>query len=273
MPYDPLEVIAEVLGEPADQMRNPANVEYRCPFIDSRCTKYSRTLEAPAPVCSVLRKRRPGTPQRPPIAVCPKRYFEADIPADVMRECWVGPAPANPRFIWEVGMEKFGRVDLVIADLNDEHSQVRTFLPVELQAVDITGSVLPYYLALTDNRMAEDRHDYGFNWANVRKRYLSQLIAKGFYAHQWGTRIVAVIQTDLFEQFQRHARAPEVAVRDSNIVFLLYQFRLSAEGRWQLSFERAAPTTHVNVMNAILYERPPSREAFERKLLERVADA
>ena len=33
MSRDPLTIIAEVLGEPADQMRNPVNAGYQCPFI------------------------------------------------------------------------------------------------------------------------------------------------------------------------------------------------------------------------------------------------
>lgn len=266
---NPLDVVAEILGEPADQMRNPANADYRCPFRNGPCIKFSKTLEAPAPVCSVhQRHRKTDIIRRPPICTCPVRFFESDIPGDVIRECWVGPKPENTEFVYEVQMQKFGKVDLVITELSEKRDRVKSFLPVELQAVDITGTVLPAYIAITNNQAEISPAAYGLNWANVRKRFISQLIAKGYYCHHWGTRIIAVVQEELFERFQAHAKSPEVAMKDSNIVFMLYQYVWNeAEKRWQFSLKRVVPTTHVNVMNAILYETPPSKAVFEAKLL------
>jgi len=265
---NPLDVIAELLGEPADQMRNPANADYRCPFRNGPCIKISKTLEAPAPVCSVHRRQRStDIVRRPPICTCPVRFFEADIAGDVIRECWVGPKPDHFEVVYEVKMEKFGKVDLVITQVSENRQHIQHFLPVEVQAVDITGTVLPAYIAITNNQ-PDAPGKYGFNWANVRKRFISQLIAKGFYCHHWGTRIIAVVQEELYETFQAHAKSPEVAMADSNIVFMLYQFAWNeTANRWQFSLKRIVPTTHVNVMNAILYETPPSKEVFEAKLL------
>jgi hypothetical protein len=268
LPFDPLNVIAEVLGEPADQMRNPANAGYLCPFRNGVCIKTSKLLEAPAPVCSIHRRIGGGAP---PICTCPVRFYESNITEDVIRECWIGAPPENPRLAHEISMEKFGKVDLVISDVDRSSARVRRFLPVELQAVDITGTVLPSYVALTNSQMVANRPKYGLNWANVRKRFISQLIAKGYYCHHWGTRIVAVVQADLFEQFQRHARAAEVRLEESNIVFMLYQFVWNqSETRWNFKLERVVPTTHMNVMNAILYETPPLRADFEAKILSRI---
>lgn len=267
--FDPLDVLAEVLGEPAGLMRNPANADYRCPFITRECVKFNRTLGTPQPVCSVYRHDKGGNPQsQPPICTCPKRFFAADIVEDVIRECWVGKPPVDPAVVHEVGMGKFGTVDLVIADV-EAGSRVRTFVPVELQAVDITGSVLPYYEALIASQHLSARKAYNFNWANVRKRFISQLIAKGYYCHHWGTRIVAVVQEDLFDSFHRHARLSAVSLQDSTIVFLLYQYVRVGDG-WEFRFRRTVPTTHSAVMNAVLYETPPSRVKFEAKLLGRL---
>jgi hypothetical protein len=255
-------------------MRNPANADYRCPFINGTCIKFSRTLGEPAPVCSVYRhaKKAGGSPQNhPPVCTCPNRFYAADIASDVIRECWIGAKPANPKIVHEVGMQKFGKVDMVVADVDEATEKVMKFLPVELQAVDITGSVLPYYEALVGSQMVEPAKSYNFNWANVRKRFLSQLVAKGFYCHHWGTRIVAVVQTDLFDQFHAHAKITEVQLADSNIIFMLYQFkRVEAGGPWVFEFQRLAPTTHMNVMNAVLYETPPVKAAFEAKIIRRI---
>ena len=170
-------------------------------------------------------------------------------------------------------MEKFGQVDMVIADVGgtDDEPTVAKFLPIELQAVDITGSYWPSYEALTQNQLAEERSQYGFNWANVRKRFLSQLVAKGYYCHAWGTRIAAVMQEDLFTEFDTHARLAPVPLPDSHIVFMLYQFeRVNGGDRFSLRLRRIVPTTHFAVMQSILYEVPPNKSAFEARILARL---
>ena len=266
MPHDPLEDIAEILGEPAGAMRNPANANYQCPYIDGMCTKISHSLTTPFPVCSIYR-RRGSTP----ICVCPNRFLEIQIQDDVLRECWTGSPPANPDIVSEVSMERFGSVDFVIADIDSSGTNVLDFISVELQAVDITGSYLPSYEAITNNEsVMKSRPTYGFNWANVRKRFISQIIAKGFHHHHWGTRIVAIVQEDLFDEFQKHAAIPAVNVNQSNIVFLLYQL-VQTNGRWSMAFQRAVPTTHAGVMMAALYETPPERSKFEARILARLS--
>lgn len=274
MGYDPLNVVAEILGEPAASQRSPATAGYQCPFLDSACTKRSQQLDEnePYPICSVYRPPRGGIRStRPPIAICPNRFYSAQIQEDVLREAWVGARPANPRVAYEVTMQKFGRVDFVLADYNESTDSLGQILPVELQAVDITRTVHPSYIAALNSEETAARPQYGFNWGNVRKRFISQLIAKGFYCHHWRTRIVAVLQTDLFDEFQKHARVSEVRLEEANIIFMLYQFVWdpSANG-WDLKLERVVPTTHTGVMNAILYEVPPDRARFEAKVLAKI---
>lgn len=271
MGRNPLSVIAECLGEPADEMRNPANAEYRCPFKEARCSKVSRSQEDPVPVCSIYRSERAQRSSPTPVCICPERFFEADIVNDVLRECWGPNAPASVEVFHEVQMEKFGTVDMVIAEVGANATRIDRFIPVELQAVDITGSYLPYYQALTTSRN-EATGTYGFNWANVRKRFITQLVEKGYYCHHWNTRMVAVVQEDLFDAFSRHAHVAESTMASSNIVFLLYQFsRPAIDQNWTLRLKRVVPTTHQNVMQAILYERPPDRARFEEKLLARLS--
>jgi hypothetical protein len=271
LPFDPLDVIAECLGEPADTMRNPANADYLCPYINGTCTKQSHSNALPFPVCSIYRRSGNRSDARLPICVCPVRFYGADIAGDVVRECWTGQKPTAPRIAHEIQMEKFGKVDLVIAELDDAGTAVTKFLPVELQAVDITGTYMGAYEALTQSTQMANRPQYGFNWANVRKRFISQLVAKGFYCHHWQTRIVAVIQEDLFTQFNAHARLPEVSIADSNIVFMLYQYqRADNVSPWTFALRRVVPTTHLSVMQSVLYEQPPLKATFERKILERL---
>ena len=266
--HNPLDDIAEILGEPADLMRNPANADYQCPYIDGTCTKISHRQTTPFPVCSVFRGR-PGDP----ICVCPNRFLEADIQTDVLRECWFGPQPENPHIVSEVSMPRYGSVDFVIADLNAGNTRVLNFISVELQAVDITGTYHPSYEAIINNEPTLAlKPTYGFNWANVRKRFISQIISKGFHHHHWGTKIVAIVQESLFDEVQKHAAIPSTTLAQASIMFLLYQFT-QVEGRLKMELERVVPTTHSNVMMAELYETPPDRKKFEGRIIARLHDA
>ena len=68
---------------------------------------------------------------------------DRDMPRDVIDNCWVGAPPVNPRIAHEVKMATFGKFDFVIADGDDSTKYNREFISVEVQAVDITGSVEP----------------------------------------------------------------------------------------------------------------------------------
>src|SRR5690606_3016061 len=115
------------------------------------------------------------------------------------------------------------------------------------------------------------KFSYGFNWGNVRKRFLTQIITKGLFCQRWGTRIVAVVQEDLFDTFHAHSAIVEVNLAQSNIVFMLYQYSRSDDTQpWTFSFQRAVPTTHANLMNQIMYEASPEQAVFERKILDRI---
>jgi hypothetical protein len=84
--------------------------------------------------------------------------------------------------------------------------------------------------------------------------------------------MAAIVQEDLYAQFVSHAKLPETTLSSANIVFMLYQFERRMDGPgWTLQLQRVVPTTHTSLMNAILYETPPSKEAFKRKILDRLS--
>jgi len=192
-------------------MRNPVNADYQCPFINSQCVKRAHKTGGPYPVCSVYW----GKSKKHPICVCPKRFYGVDFLNDIVAQCWKGPPPRNPQFAHEVKMAQFGTVDFVIADVDEKNATVRNFVSVELQAVDQTGSVDMAYHSILTNKELECRPSYGFNWANVRKRYIDQIITKGFFHHHWSTRIISVIQTPLYEKFREDLEFDELPVDDN----------------------------------------------------------
>lgn len=275
MPINPFEVICEILGEPAHLMTNPANAGYQCPFINSTCVKRSQNYRGiPYPVCSIFRSnRRKETQVKEPIIVCPKRFYAGDLFHDILKYAWTGTPPQNPQFVREIKMARVGTVDFVVADVDTEAGNIRNFVSAELQAIDITGSVEPAYAAITLSQPLERKFSYGFNYANVRKRFVTQLINKGFFHHQWQTKIVAVLQRPIYENIQQAVRFADTAIRESNVLFLQYDLA-EDQGReshqYTLRYSGIAGTTHSELMMHALYSNAPPKEDFCRRILAQI---
>lgn len=269
MTHDPCAIIPEVLGKPTTLPYRPEEDGYQCPFIDGRCVKRSTAdKEHPYPVCTIA--KRSGDL----VCVCPKRFFQTDFLNDVVEHVWADTAPDNPKIASEVKMDGFGNVDFVIADINDDGG-VNRFLSVELQAIDITGSVRPAYEAVLAGRLLDKRPTYGFNWKNVYKRYVHQLIAKGYFHHQWGNKIVSVIQDEVYEYMQRDTKfmvSSDLHDPNINIIFLVYGFdpTPAENGLRKMRVVNVAGTSHGSLQTAVLYKSPLPKEDFEQRILDRL---
>lgn len=308
MPFDPAEVLGEILGQPAAAIRanrgaspgpesgagrqegipgvsqhglpqeirrgpaagefDPASPGFLCPFLGTKCVKRSTSLgKEPYPVCSI-RRNIGGEPKQ--ICVCPKRFYSVDFLTDVVRHCWKGDPPANPQIAREVTMTGFGSVDFVIADIGQDGA-VSEFLSVELQAIDITGSVMPAYKALRAGRHLKRRPTYGLNWANVYKRYITQLIGKGYFHHHWGTKIVAVMQDVVYNYIcdsAKFMRSEDVKDQSVNVIFMAYRYEEDPRnvGAQRLVLDKVEGTSHANLQQAVLYKDAPPRDAFCKQI-------
>lgn len=268
MPFNPETIIGEVLGRRAIKGVSPVALDFECPFIKSRCPKRSTQLpNEPYPVCT-LWKRPSGTPDPTTdlIFVCPKRFYAVDFLTEVISHCWPGEKPKNPQVAPEVKMAGFGNVDFVIADVKDD-SEIGQFLSVELQAIDITGSVFPAYQALRAGQDLERRPTYGLNWDNVYKRYITQLIRKGYFHHHWKSKIVAVIPEQVYQYIIGRAdfiRSSDVTNAQVNIIFMTYRLEAdpTREGEYRPMLVTVEGTSHSSLQNAILYKDAPQRESF-----------
>lgn len=268
MTVDPTASIAEILGQPTIVGFDPAASAYYCPFLNSTCTKRSTAQPGiPYPVCTI--RKRDGSP----VCVCPKRFYAIDFLTDVINHAWPGTPPVNPRVAREVQMADFGNVDFVIADTPDGQI-IHQFLSVELQAIDITGSVRDAYNAIISGEMLDKKKSYGLNWKNVYKRYIHQLISKGYYHHHWGTKIVAVIQNEIYNYICKDAdfmRSTDVKSSNVNIIFMAYRYEPNTAGDYQLVLDKVEGTHHSNLQTAVLYKTAPSRDAFCGKITEALA--
>lgn len=272
MPCNPETIIGEVLGRKAVKGIDPAATSFECPFIHSRCPKRSTQLpNEPYPVCTLWRKND-GTadPVEDLIFVCPKRFYAVDFLKDVIEHCWPGEKPKNPQVAPEVKMAGFGNVDFVIADVQD-NGEVEQFLSVELQAIDITGSAFPAYTALRAGEDLAKRPTYGLNWDNVYKRYVTQLIRKGYFHHHWKSKIVAVIPEQVYQYITGRAdfiRSSDVKSAQVNIIFMTYRLEHDPDrpGEYRPRLVTVEGTSHSSLQNAILYKEAPQKEAFTAQI-------
>lgn len=275
MPCDPTEIIGEILGKPTTSGVDLSDSDYTCPFIHSRCIKRSTSLPGEAyPVCSIWVGKKED---RQLVCVCPKRFYQVDFLPDVVARCWPGTPPRHATVAPEVKMTGFGNVDFVIADV-PKADHVEQFLSVELQAIDITGSVMPAYLALRGGTLLVKKPTYGLNWDNVYKRYITQLIRKGFFHHHWHTKIVAVLQDAVYKNVVRRAafmRSTDVHDDTVNIIFLTYRYKedASTPGEMQFVVDQVEGTSHSNLQNAVLYKSAPDRDAFCKRIIRSIERA
>jgi hypothetical protein len=240
-----------------------------CPYSGSECSKRSTVDKRhPYPVCTLLKANGAS------ICVCPKRFYEVDFLQDVIDYVWPDPKPRNPRIASEVTMAGFGKVDFVVADVNAAGT-VSDFVSVELQAIDITGSVREAYDALIASQVLEKRPTYGFNWMNVYKRYIHQLIAKGYYHHHWKTKIVAAIQDEVYAYIRNSASFmvnSDLSDPMINIVFLIYGYStaLGENGLPKMELKEVAGTSHSALQQAILYKTALPKSEFKSKIEQRL---
>lgn len=264
---DPREIIGEVLGRRASLGFDPASADFICPYIESQCTKRGKNVEGPYPVCSIWRGTKGGDDaEKDLIIVCPKRFYEVSFLQDVIDRCWPTPAPVNPRVAPEVTMKGFGNVDFVIADLG-QNDEVGAFLSVELQAIDITGSVINAYRALIAGGEGK-RHPRGFNWDNVYKRYVTQLVRKGFFHHHWGSKIVAVLPDQVFQYILDRASfltTEDLHRKDSNIIFLTDVLKEDG-GKFVPKLIRGVGTSHSSLQSAMMYAEAPAKSDFAARV-------
>ena len=279
MPCDPETIVGEILGKRARKGADPSASDFLCPFIQSRCTKRSTQLPGePYPVCTLWRRSKgEADPVDDLIFVCPKRFYAIDFLKDVVAHCWPGEAPKNPKVAPEVKMTGFGNVDFVIADVRDD-GEVDHFLSVELQAIDITGSVFPAYQAVRAGTDLPKRPTYGLNWDNVYKRYITQLIRKGYFHHHWKSKIVAVIPEQVYRYIVSRAdfiRSTDVKNAQVNIVFMTYRLESdpTRPGEFRPALVTVEGTSHSSLQNAMMYQDAPAKDAFIHQVKRSLARA
>lgn len=265
----PENILYEVLGRNPRSGFDPATYDFQCPFISEKCTKKSTEDKSePYPICAIQ------TLKYGPICVCPQRFRQHNFLQDVMDVAWPGVPYDQLSVASEVTMKGFGRVDHVVSRLVE--GKVDHFVSVELQAIDFNGSVRPIYNAMRAGTESGKRPKSGPNWKNVSKRYINQLISKGFFHHHWGTKIYAAIQDKVYDYFRKDADFPTFNNPNDanlNVVFMIYSLvdNPNSQSRGLIKLDRIEATHHSNLQNAVLYKSTPDKSKFESAILSAIS--
>lgn len=177
---------------------NAAQNEH-CPFIDDQCTKTFRDGEVSG-VCALKQRTREG------VVCCPNRLygddwlvlhdvadiaFGAGLPLvrgdSAMSEAQRRNSPVVAVFGKSWGGElhlpqRSGAgsyyVDYILALIHPT-TGLDHFVALEVQSIDTTGNYQTGFRELKNGRKPYDKNSAGFNWENVSKRILPQVIYKG----------------------------------------------------------------------------------------------
>jgi hypothetical protein len=189
--------IVEFFGTvPGDAGWQTAAKKGDCPFVGGVCRKLLHD-STPSGVCTLAAVQNPA-----PVICCPYRLYADDhaVLAKIAREVF-GPTAAlnlgrKGTPVGSLSVRLFGKdqgkelrlpsrngagaysVDWILA-LVDEREQLLEFVAVEVQTIDTTGNYKQQREDLAAGNANPERSGAGFNWENVNKRILPQLIYKG----------------------------------------------------------------------------------------------
>jgi hypothetical protein len=219
--------LAELFGWPDTNRSKEADSARRnkfCPFLVAECTKKTGHAEAgPIGTCSIRKGQRT-------IIICPQR-FRGDNHT-IAREIagYAFGAGTSFKLVRELavrtGAGERWSLDYVAAERTA--TGYGKIIAIEDQAIDTTGSVVPYVQWFLAARSGTVKHSFGLNWANVYKRIIPQVARKGRIFEAWGSQLYVVIQDELLRYIRN--RIALSSAQEGEAVNLLFEaYRLEAD--------------------------------------------
>ena len=223
-----------------------------CPFLGSQCTKILSRDRAVSGVCAIRQK----TDGSPSVICCPNRLYADEykmlktISGDAFRQqlnLYAGRAAVEKAREENGAVAVFGQgwggelrlpqregtgsyfVDWVLARL-DGAGELAEFTAVEVQTIDTTGNYRTARDGLLSRREVLS-DTVGFNWENVSKRIIPQIIYKGQVLQReelCRTGLYFVCPHPIYERVLRRLggreRLPRFPAQPASIHFVSYDY-------------------------------------------------
>jgi hypothetical protein len=255
--------IRELFGHEASDTSDDADLLWRtkaCPFVGTWCTKLNHDKSAVYGTCSVSSSH--GN-----VVICPKRLYADDYLVlkrvggdafgsanfltfpDYLRVARGGKAAlsAPGGLVVALGQQSGKEVsignqmsmDWVLVHVVD--GKISSYTGIEVQSIDTTNNYRDcweYYREWRDSRSKpsrpKPRSEHGYNWANVHKRLIPQLIRKGLIfsrSEKVDYGLSFVLPEEVFLHFEdilgTDFTVPERMGAD---VLTVYTYQLGAQG-------------------------------------------
>lgn len=266
--------IVEIFGFPPDNDSSGAQksrARYWCPFLDARCAKSGHQVPIPLGTCSVFSSYGP-------IVTCPKRFYGDRYALIHNVAATLLDTQSNVVIVPEIGTTPSSTFDW-IAVRHDGVGNIQDYHGIEVQSIDITGSVRPYFEAyIQGGDVSSVKHNYGINWANVFKRGMPQFLAKAAILASYGKKLAVVVQNQLLDYI--NLRSDRTSIEEeplphlANVVFFAYRlFHDATQNIYSWELDRRLPTSSRRLETAFiagLLGRVPGRDEFEQAIAERV---
>jgi hypothetical protein len=209
---------------------------------------------------------------------CPKRFYGDnhallhDVAAALLE------TQSNVVIVPEIGTTPSSTFDWIAAT-HDGAGTVQDYHGIEVQSIDITGSVRPYFEAYMQKEdTSRVKHNYGINWANVFKRGMPQFLAKAAILASYGKKLAVVVQDQLLDYI--NLRSDRMSIEEeplphlANVIFFAYRLlHDAAQNTYTWELEQRLPTSSRRLETAFiagLLGRVPRRDEFEQAIAEKV---
>lgn len=303
----PLEYYEAFGYTPEAPLAEAAFKKKQCPFVGTPCSKqFKGGIKSGS--CSLM-----NPSDGIPIPVCPKRLYGDNyrILRDVVQQAWgaVVPLvmtheepPTSGDFVMAFGQghgheiripnkaykgaTKFS-IDWILALVSDE-GELKGFVAVEVQTIDTTGNYHRSFLALAERfdpaiskkMEVPENKNANFNFRNVTKRILPQLISKGHILRREKlcTRgLFFVCPLPVYKNISESiGKLEDYPVQNGSITFMGYSLdtESSIEPKpLKLEHVSTSTTEQLTVAFASAVNLPPQgvyEEAIRKALIERL---
>jgi hypothetical protein len=257
----------ELYGYPLSNtkaIKEQRNQDHTCPFLKEKCKKTSHALEdAVLAVCAVIKAGRP-------IITCPWRFYENDLQiiknvGNHLLQSKEGKIILLPN----INIKNVGNVDWFA--LRIERGNIKDLIGIEIQAIDITGTVRPAYERFIDGKEAIGGDKFGINYKNVSKRLLPQLLEKGRCFKFWKKKLAVIVQDTLLDDLEKRIGISPIPQAAADILFFSQRLIIRDEQN-QLELDRIIGMSHETLLTHVMYSELPSFEEVKEKLQERISD-
>lgn len=260
MPDGTLHKPAEIFGFPpgnVTKVKKQMKMDYKCPFIKSKCTKQSRLLSYPLGVCSAWHLDTPRI-------ICPNRfYFEESKLLKEASKLFLKTEEIN--LVPEVNISGYGHVDWVAYTFNSK--RITDFCGIEICSDSTTGTgelvkALEDFVAMDK---IEERYNYGLNTYNTIKLSFTQVMNKGQVFEKWGKKYIWILQDVLFENLVKRFNLDIKESLDENqIIFYTVELIPEDNNLYKIKQSKVFSTNILELLKA--YSRGgkeiPTLESF-----------